>query len=332
MSSICPSCEIESELELKYVKESIKVRGEPIEVEMKYYKCLSCGEEFEDPRSDYDPLDKAYREYRHRHRLTRPEEIRSFRKRYGFTQYEMSRLLGWGLATLNRYENGALQSEANENTLKLVMDPHNLLRLIEETPNVLDKEKKDCLIKELTAEEEESYSFKRIYEERFGRYEADELSGYKKLNIAKLFNAILFFCKGGGIYRTKLNKLLFYGDFKHFKDYAVSITGARYAHIPFGPAPDKYEYYFATLIENNVIEAKEVDLPLEAMGEQLVSVKEPDFSLFSDSELKVLLTVKEHFKDFTAKKITEFSHDEKGYRETLTGKLISYKYADKLKL
>jgi putative zinc finger/helix-turn-helix YgiT family protein len=135
MRGICPNCEKERELELVRRGESIEIRGEPIDVEMVYYKCLTCGEEFEDPRSDYDPLDKAYREYRRRHRLTQPEEIKSFRKKYGLTQHEMSSLLGWGYATLNRYENGALQSEAHEKTLRLIMDnPHNFLKLIEESP------------------------------------------------------------------------------------------------------------------------------------------------------------------------------------------------------
>ncbi len=332
MRGICPNCEEERELELVRGTESIEVRGELIEVEMTYYKCLTCGEEFEDPHSENDPLDKAYREYRRRNGLTQPEEIKSFRKRYGLTQHEMSSLLGWGYATLNRYENGALQSEAHEKTLRLIMDdPHNLLKLIEESPNVLDKEKRDRLINELEAEEEEAYSFKRIYEERFGRYEADELSGYRKLDIAKLFNAILFYCKGG-VFKTSLNKLLFYADFKHFKDYAVSITGARYARIPFGPAPDKYDYYFATLIENDLIKVEEIPYSEDVIGEKFVSLKEPDLSIFSNSELKVLATVKEHFNDFTAKKITDFSHDEKGYEETETGRLISYKYANELKM
>jgi hypothetical protein len=35
--------------------------------------------------------------------------------------------LGQGGATLSRYENGALQSEAHDQLLKLVMQPENLL-------------------------------------------------------------------------------------------------------------------------------------------------------------------------------------------------------------
>src|SRR4030066_1226736 len=188
--------------------------------------------------------------------MMQPEEIREFRKKCGLTQNEMNLLLGWGGATLSRYENGALQDETHEKALRLAMEPRNLLKLIEATPDVLPEEKRDRLINELRAAEEETCSLERVYEERFGKYEASDLSGYRKLDLAKLFNAILYFCKGG-VLKTKLNKLLFYADFKHFKNYTVSIKGARYVHVPFGPAPDKYGLYFATLIENGAIKVEE---------------------------------------------------------------------------
>lgn len=331
MKGICPNCEKETELELVQKVEDIKVRGEVIRVEVKYYKCKSCGEEFEDPRSDEDPLDKAYREYRRRHGMMQPEEIHEFRKRFGLTQNEMSRLLGWGGATLSRYENGALQDETHEKALCLAMDPRNLLKLIETTPDVLSEEKRDRLIKELRAAEEETCSLERVYEERFGKYEASELSGYRKLDLAKLLNAILYFCKGG-VFKTKLNKLLFYADFKHFKDYTVSITGARYAHIPFGPAPEQYSLYLATVLENGVLGVEEHEFSEQVIGEEFFSVKESDLSLFSDSELKILSTVKEYFKDFNSKKITDFSHDEEAYKKTAPGDKISYEYARDLQL
>jgi len=331
MRGICPSCEKETELELIHHVEDIKVRGETIKVEVRYFKCKSCGEEFEDPHSDEDPLDEAYREYRRLHGMMQPEEIRDFRKKFALTQNEMNRLLGWGGATLSRYENGALQDETHEKTLRLAMDPRNLLKLIEATSDVLPEEKRDRLIKELRAAEEETCSLERVYEERFGNYEASDLSGYRRFDLAKLFNAILYFCKGG-VFKTKLNKLLFYADFKHFKDYAVSITGARYAHIPFGPAPEKYSLYLATLLENGTIELEEHIFSDDVIGEEFISSKNPDLLLFSDSELKILATVKEYFKDFNVKRITDFSHDEKGYKETAPGDKISYEYANELKL
>ena len=331
MKGICPNCEKERDLELVHTTEDVEVRGEHIEVDVEYYKCLSCGEEFEDPHSDDDPLDKAYKEYRRRRGMIQPEEIRSLRKRYGLTQNEVAKLLGWGATTLSRYENGALQDEAHEKTLRLAMEPRNLLTLIEETPDALVEGKKQHLIEELRTAEQEAYSFERIYEERFGRYKADELSGYRMLDLAKLFNAILFFCKEG-VLKTVLNKLLFYSDFKHFKEYAVSITGSRYARISFGPAPDKWQHYFTLLIEEGALRVDEIFYGEDVTGEKFTSERSSDLNVFSETELITLASVKRYFGGWTAKRISDFSHNEKGYRETPNGRPISYSYAEELQM
>ncbi|MDL1975892.1 MAG: DUF4065 domain-containing protein [Deltaproteobacteria bacterium] len=330
MKGICSSCEKDTDLEIIRGTEDIEVRGESIKVEVEYYKCLSCGDEFEDPRSPSDSLDKAYREYRKRHGMLQPEKIRHLRKKYGFTQNEMAKLLGWGATTLSRYENGALQDEAHEKTIRLAMDPRNLLKLIEDTPDALPEEKRNHLTKQLWAEEQEAYSFDRICEERFGRYSIDEYSGYRAFDLAKLFNAILFFCTEG-VLKTVLNKLLFYADFKHFKEYTVSITGARYARISFGPAPDKWRYFFAHLIEGGALRADEV-LYTDVIGEKLTSVNNPDLSIFSESELIILASIKKHFKEWGARRISDFSHDEKGYKETPNGQPISYRHSGELQV
>jgi hypothetical protein len=46
--------------------------------------------------------------------------------------------------------------------------------------------------------------------------------------------------------------------------------------------------------------------------------------------LRVLASVKEVFQDFNAKKISNLSHDEKGYQETENAHLIPYSYASEL--
>jgi putative zinc finger/helix-turn-helix YgiT family protein len=237
MRKICPNCEKEREVDLIRANETIDIRGESIGIDVEYFKCKTCGEEFEDPRSEKDPLSDAYREYRRRHETTQPEDTKALRKLYGLTQTELAKLLGWGGATLSRYENGALQDDAHEKTLRLIKEPHNLLKLINQAPKALLESKRKRLEEELLALENETYSLERIFEERFGKYSPDEYSGYKSLNLDKLFNAVLFFCMEGVI-KTVLNKLLFYSEFKHFKENTVSITGSRYARIRFGPAPD----------------------------------------------------------------------------------------------
>lgn len=126
MNGLCPYCNKISDLDFIETTEKINVRGEDVEVHVKYFKCNVCGKEFEDQNSDYDPVDEAYREYRNRHNMIQPETIREFRKSYALTQNEFSDLIGWSRATLNRYENGALQDETHDRVLQLFMGPMNL--------------------------------------------------------------------------------------------------------------------------------------------------------------------------------------------------------------
>lgn len=329
MKGICPNCEKETELECVRAKEVVEVRGEPVEVEAEFFKCTECGAEFENTRGP-DSLALAYREYRRRHDMLQPEQIRDWRKQYGLTQKELGQLLGWGGVTLSRYETGALQVEAHEKILRLAMEPHNLITLIEETPEALPDDKRERLLEELQLADGEACSFERLFEERFGRYAPDEFSGFRKLDIRRLFNVILFFCDGGQL-KTKLNKLLFYADFKHFKKNTVSITGARYYHLQYGPVPDDYDYYFAELER-----ARLLDMVEEAYGDytgfKCITRNQPDLGIFEQSELDSLVEVKEYFKDFGSARIMEFSHEEIGYVSTNEGEPISYRYAQNLRI
>ena len=334
MKNICPNCKKETEVSLVQVIQNTEVRGEQIPVKFECFKCSACNTDFDAPKSGQKPLEMVYREYRKRHGMLQPEEIKSLRKKYGLTQYEMANLLGWGVATLNRYENGALQDDAHERVLHLIADHRNFLKVLEENPNTIAPEKREKLVHQFrTIIGKETDWLEQIFKNYFGDYPANELSGFRTLDLLKFFHAILFFCQEG-ISKTKLNKLLFYADFEHFKEYGISITGSRYARITFGPVPDQYEHYYAMLrskewlkIEENfytdMVEGKDV------IWEKLVSNQKPDLSIFSTTELKILASIKEYFSDFTAKKIVDFSHEEQCYKETENGQLISYNYADR---
>lgn len=331
MRSLCPHCERVTDLEICKVKESFNVKDELIEIPVEYFKCMECNKEFEDPRSKNDPLEKAYREYRKRHSMVQPEEIRGLRKHYGFTQRELSKLIGWGGATLSRYENGALQDTTHDRLLQLLRNPENLQSLILENDGCITDRKRERILDKLSAEIGESCTLPEFVEEYFGRYEADINSGYCKLDLDKLFEATKFFVTDG-VFKTKLCKLLFFADFKHYKDYAVSITGAKYMHLPHGPVPDNYEHYFAILIHSEkAIRPVEVEFD-DFVGEQFFSDIEPDTTVFGTSELEVLGYVKSYFRSYTAKDIRAFSHNEKGYRETNIGEVIPYKYAEDLQI
>jgi len=326
---LCTNCEKEAEFERIVKKETLTVRGEPITVNVEYNSCKECGDEVLNPAANHDPFELAYREYRQKHALLQPEEISSWRKAHHLTQGEFARLLGIGIATLNRYENGALQNESHEKLLRLAMDPSNLIRLIEKSEGLFPEDRKKRLLEALKESEDISSSFDNTIMINFGGTEKDSLNGFRKLELSKLYNAVLFFSRDG-VLKSKLNKLLFYADFKHFKEYTLSITGLRYAHLPYGPVPDNYAMYYATMFSKGLVEFKEESYPNGYVGELIKAVKEPDLNIFSPSELRIMAAVIEDFKGHTATQIQDIAHKEKGYQQTSDGDIIPYTYAKDL--
>jgi len=325
----CPNCEKITDIEHMKVMEEIEVKGELVNVPAEFFKCLFCGEEFDDPKSKKDPLIEAYREYRRRYNLLQPEDIRALRKRYGLTQKELAKLLGFGDVTISRYENGSLQDDSHNELLQMIENPANMLTLVEKKGDLLSEDRKQKLIELLDISIEQTHkSLFGNFLETIAKYKANLMSGFQKLNPNKLFQAILFFCENGML-KTKLNKLLFYADFTNFNYHTVSITGARYLHYPHGPVPEKYQSYLVILQEEDIIAIEETPI-IDYIGEVIFSLKKPDLTVFSELEKNTLIEVMRYFKDFNATDIRKFSHDEKGYLETQDREFISYAYADYL--
>lgn len=330
MNSFCPNCEGEQPVRVIRKREVHRVRDLDIELDVEFYECLKCGEEFDDPLSD-DTVERAFREYRRLKGMVQPEDVREFRKRYGLTQHELARLLGWGAATLSRYENGALQDDAHDRALQMVLEPKNLGRLLEKHPDALNEEKRRQILEEIRSETTEATELLEVIESRLGSHEPSDLNGYRRFSIDKFISAVLYFCFAEeGASKTKLNKLLWYADGKHFKDEGVSITGTRYAHCTHGPAPDKFELLFAYLIEGTG-DLKREDRS-DGFWAALVPTRAPDMNVFDPSELSALVHVQGHFKGFAANKISDCSHDEDAYRSTVDGEIMSYEMAKTLRM
>lgn len=329
-NGLCTNCEKEAEFERIVKKETFNIRGEPITVNVEYVRCKECGDLVLNPAVNNDSFELAYRKFRQEHAFLQPEEISNWRKAHHLTQGEFAKVLGIGVATLNRYENGALQNESHENLLRLAMDSSNLLRLIEKLEGIFTETRKKKILEILRKSEEISSSLDNTIMINFGSTEKDDLNGFRKLDLSRLYNAVLFFTRDG-VLKSKLNKLLFYADFKYFKEYTLSITGLRYAHLPYGPVPDNYSMYYAAMFSKGLVEFSEELYPNGYVGELIKAVKEPDLNIFSPSELRIMAAVMEYFKGYTATQIQEMAHEEKGYQQTSDGDIISYTYANRLK-
>lgn len=145
MPEYCLNCDYEEELELRQTRVTITVRGEEFEATKEFYQCPTCGEGFTSSLN-HDPLDEVYRKYRQRHHLLQPEEIRQWREHYELTPADVSEFFGWESTTVRGYEAGALQTEEHDKQLKWLMQPLNLLQLIENKKERWSEAKRNLLL------------------------------------------------------------------------------------------------------------------------------------------------------------------------------------------
>lgn len=133
----------------------------------------------------------------------------------------------------------------------------------------------------------------------------------------KLINAILFFARETErLNITKLSKLLHYFDFRHFAQTGYPAIGLQYFTYPKGPVPEKFWR-----------EVKDGIPPEDFSDAIAITVKRdfkdptwrevefkakanPDLSVFTPREQRILREVAEIFKGVTGSLISEASHQE----------------------
>jgi putative zinc finger/helix-turn-helix YgiT family protein len=328
----CSYCDKETKGELAQFEEILKVRGEEVKIASSAMKCKDCGRFVFDEEIETKNLEFAYSEYRKRHNLIGPSEIKEIREKYGLSQRAFSRLLGWGEITLHRYESGALQDEAHNTVLSLVSNPENMQKILEKNLSLLsstEAEKLKTRVQDLLTGEIEP-KFNLALEEILSKGMSD-LTGFLKFNLEKTKNIILYILEFHSTFATKINKLLWYMEFLYFKKYSVSIAGNCYLHRPYGPVPNGYDLILGAMINEGIIEKEEVFLHKE-IQEQLKVKANYDKKIFSKEEMQIMNFVLETFKDYSCTKISQYSHEEIPYKNTSEGEEISYNLAEKLSL
>ena len=183
MKKYCEECGREVDTRILIKRESYIVCNETIEVDAQILTCAECGEEFYCEELDNATLVTAYNEYRRKHKLLLPEEIRKIRMQYGLSQRSFAKLLNWGDKTICRYENGSIQDKAHNSILLFLREPENMRTYIVENEIAIDARQKaklldvvekleqgrehhvipDCDIMEGILSEEEYAVLERIY-------------------------------------------------------------------------------------------------------------------------------------------------------------------------
>ena len=133
--------------------------------------------------------------------------------------------------------------------------------------------------------------------------------------------------KGSDIYKTNLNKLLFYGDLTFYYLYGRGISGATYVNLPYGPVPEKVE----NVIDQLAAEDRINRVPAPDRGINAQMIKPADTAegrvALDPEEMELLDWVLDTYGDMSPTQISDVSHAEKAYRFTRPQEPIAYEYA-----
>ena len=269
--------------------------------------------------------------YRKKVGLLTSQEIIEIRNRYGFSQGDLSRILGWGEKTITRYESHQIQDPAHNDLLRLVADdPKWLLGKIKESKGILSVKAYEKYINAVSKEYSEksnSYIIDSIESEY--TMVGEEASVYEtKPNLNKVAAVINYIAAGIDFpYLTRMMKLLWYSDALSYKRSGKVITGLVYTAEPMGALPIGYRKLLG-LDDVEVMNA----LVGDGEGILFISKEAYDYSCLSDKEKACIDTVMERFRFTKTLDLIDVMHGETAYKNTKNGEIISFDQATELSL
>lgn len=300
------------EMKRVYEKRTWNFRGEQYEYEHIAWLCEDSGEQFTDDESDTAGFVQVTNQYRAKYGIPYTDEIIAVRQRYGISAAKMSLILGIGINQYRLYEQGSVPNVSNGRMIRSIMNPKVMLEMVESSKNELSVSEYEKIISKVQAiiassetYKMEQYETRRIFTTLRG---AD--NGYAQLSLSRLKNIMLYILnRCDEVWCTKMNKLLFYTDFMSYRERGMAMSGLSYRAIDFGPVPERWDRVYSEFLEVRQ-ELRQVG---DFVGSVLIASAEPDYTLFTDAELKVLDSICTHFSKMSSREISRISHDEEAW-------------------
>lgn len=332
----CPLCDKTHEVEERKRFVTVTLKGEEVTYEERFYFCANADadeNEFETGSMTNANLMNARNAYRIKHGLLTSYEIVAIRESYGLSQVDLARLLGWGEATISRYESKSIQDEAYDTMLRLIKD--NPLIALEFLKKNADKFSglKRTEIRSRIVEKLDSYGKEYLTRQTFeGEYvnfeEPSDFNGFTVLNIDKIEAVISYIAENvSNLFKVKLMKMLWYVDAFSYKMSGCAVTGMVYRHNDMGALP--VGHYSLMNLENLDVREEESDRYDSML--HIYPTKGMDYSVLTVDEKKVIDKVIKKFKNYRAKDIIDYMHEEKAYTETKPGDIIPFSLAKEIR-
>ncbi len=319
------------DMQLVVEKREMEFRKESFIIHFHCYQCEDTKETFESTQQSELNYQQVTDQYRAKHHIPFTEEIIDIRKRYTIPATAMSNLLGFGVNMYAKYEKGEIPVPSNGTNIALAASPVAMKSFIERCTDIDPKHlaKIESAIASMLSEKADPMD---IYLQSVIKPTPSIRTGYVRFSKEKLFEMMSFFAGTVQPFKVKLNKLLWYADFLHFKLHNRGISGLQYQALPMGPVPTEYQTLFDMARHSQSVQIDKYEFNTNSVGEQFVQCREFNPTVFRETELSVLKHVTEVFRSTSTARIQEISHEENGWIDNESNRdVITYDYAYELK-
>lgn len=286
-------------------------RKEIYEVHVRYYEGEQTKEQFTTTEQDEASFNELYNQYRVKHGIPFPDEIKQIREKYGLSYTQITKIVGFGQNQWRLYENGQVPTESNGKSIVAASDKDAMMRMLEASKQEFpDEEYKKIASGIITSDyitnvENDSLRFYFYGNTKRGIY-----NGFAPLCPNKIKAMVCLFVHNetGGVGKTKLNKEMFFADFLHYRRHGKSISGLAYQAIQLGPVPYHYDtiYDHIDTLERKTIYAQDFDFTL-------FESQKPDTLSLSDDEMKTIHDVSKELAPMTKSEVVKLAHKEKAW-------------------
>ena len=144
---LCVCCMEEHNVKTVAVRERLSFKGITVSYDAQYMYCDNADELYANEKQMQENDISLKNAYRGAMGLLTREEIIDIRNKYGITQTDLCKLLGWGGKTISRYEGHQVQDKAHDMILrKLDQDPEWFLYLLNDQKNCISEESRQRCI------------------------------------------------------------------------------------------------------------------------------------------------------------------------------------------